>query len=631
MDFDPSDIPPSTDWQWFGSHQSPKTIADAAEAEKDFDWLQKAYAWLYSRLNSEQKKGLPEPLSQNTEGPPREFVPVLSVKNDGDKGVLVFLKIDTERTYGRSSGPEKHESAQKHCFAAGEYVFELFRSLNHELGTPQFALQIKKETIIGGASISLSAIIAALGRILGTDWSDKIISTGGYNKETKKLEPVGSLDAKIKAAKRFGYERLVIVEGQPGIPPDYEVYHEMQIIKVNSDPLLALFDLLELANDGASDQRIAQLLTLYDIQEYRKAEQSEIEKVVSPFCKSHSRLVRHVAHDILSRVALRIGETEKAEMYRSKAERLEWHEYPPDWLGHFLRYEQTTCRAEIDIDSGILDDGNPDKHSNHREIDIRVEHLQMAIDNNFADTNDYFSALALKNIRAMRWRFLARLFRDQAHRLPDAWNDLIAYFEHWDRLWKHVKRIGRKDYTFERQRNYCIEALADEFALRRKLPQWKMVDEFRKFCRRHDFKINDAFDIVAKIHWNAIIEGRFAEAEVDAILEKADNLYDDRKNHPNFKPYELLLRYNLDFCCHLCSDAQRDHALNQLALADHLKQDLPKTSIYTILALRTRAVLERYGRELKGGAVVPPEGTPLRKIFDDLLSDPETLIARCPY
>ena len=574
------------DWQWFGS-LSENELAEAVQDNPNVHWIQNAYAWIKDR---------------QSQGPSLGHVPFLTV--NVNSGQLGFLTIDEKPIYGKQSASSEFE---RHAYTAAKFVFDLFKPLQHNIGDPLIIMECDETG--SGSSLSLPAMIAALQLLIGLQLPDTICSTGDFVESSRLLAPVKGLDKKIAVAKRFGYKRLVLVDGQPDVPENPGI----EPIYVRSDPLLALFDLLKLENDETNERRLAHLLAIY-AQNRARAGQNEIEEIVTPFLDSNSRLVCHVVNDILSRAALHIGKTAESEKYHKEAGQLEWCEYPTDGLGHYLRYEQTALNAEIAVDSGVWEDDGPI----HQAVDLRVDHLQTAIDNQFADANDYFAALALRNTRAMRRRFLARL-NQKPELLLRAWNDLMTFYGHWEQIWKFAKSIGRNDSTFERQRNYCLETLADEFAFHEKLPQWAGVDEFFESLRRN-FTINDGYDIIAKILWHVV---RGEQLEIDAVLQKADELYAEWKNYPNFLPYEQLLRYDL------CNDRQRDHCLDKLRQAGHLTPE--PTSILTLLALRTRVVLEKYDRKLDSDPVCPPEGTPLRNIFEELQSNKETLIARCPY
>ena len=195
----------------------------------------------------------------------------------------------------------------------------------------------------------------------------------------------------------------------------------------------------------------------------------------------------------------------------------------------------------------------------------------------------------------------------------------MSFHNEWEKLWEHASKIGRtKDSNFERQRNYCLGVLADAFGFLEELPDWKKVDDFLPMLgTSSDFVINDAFDLAANIHWLKIGGSEPSNEAIENLLSKSD------KGYPYFLPYELLLRYGF-------GDAEQQcRALKQLEQAAHLE---PKeTSILSLLALRTRAVLASRGQTLGFAPVLPPKGTELRKIADELLSKPETLIARCPY
>ena len=560
----------------------------------------------YLRLSSTQRKSLPEPRTKSTAGPPSRLVPVLGTRNG--KGCIGFLSVDAGRVSGAPNNQGELNETRQNAYTAAEFVFDLFRSLDHELGRPELELLLSEG---GGTSLSLAAMIAALGRILGINWPPDMVSTGCLATEEgkTKLVPVepSQLSAKIDAAIRFGYRRLILVKGQLGIPDSCD----LEILFVDPEPTVALFDLLRLvSNLAAKEQQIAGLLAVYD-QRNPRLSPEKAKALTEPFLQHHSRLVRHVVYDIRSRAALHHGETEESNFFREKAEKLRWYDYPTGWLGHYLRYEQTASRAILAVDMGHWNDGD----SVNSELDQRLEHLKSAIFGGFADTNDCFAALALSNTRAMRNRFLARL-EQKTDRLESAWNDLMLFYNDWDRLFLYCEKIGRKDSNYSRQKNYCIEALVDYWTMEKNVPDWPNVENFLKMLLFDESNLKDAFDLVAWLDWKMLSNQPPSENELDFFLVQAGTFFENRKEHPNFLPFEKVLRYNLG------NESQLRISREKLALSPHLNES--ETSILYLLALRTRRIL---GFSLP----TPDSTTPIAQIARELLQAPDTLVVRCPY
>ncbi|MDR1492694.1 MAG: hypothetical protein LBT05_08230 [Planctomycetaceae bacterium] len=159
------------------------------------------------------------------------------------------------------------------------------------------------------------------------------------------------------------------------------------------------------------------------------------ENIIETFIQSNSLLVKSVACDILSRNALHQGKTTKSDQYRKQIGQVSWNKIPNDYLGHYWRYERFAATSILEIDLGIWNDD----HETHKEVDERLEHLQNAIKNGYAERNDYFGALTLANTRALRKCFLAR-YEQNVDRLELAWKDLIFLFDDWEEIFCYAQQ-----------------------------------------------------------------------------------------------------------------------------------------------------------------------------------------------
>ncbi|MDR2438962.1 MAG: hypothetical protein LBE12_06300 [Planctomycetaceae bacterium] len=598
--------PSNPNWQWFGTLSKPDIETFASQNPNIF-WLQKANQWLEDR---------------SAEGPPENYVPVLTVGGQED-GQLGFIVVNEKRTYGKSSDLSDFE---QHAYNAAKIIFDLFKPFDHSLGEP--FVEIHLDSTGSGSSLSLPVIIAALQWLTGIVLPDTVVSTGCLKE--RKLTPVGfkTLFNKIKVAKRFGYKTLLVVKGQEGMN---DVTDGFKIIEINSNPLLALFDILELAsNKDEAGESIVRLLAAYSNRNIRN-KLEDVEAIVSSFVYSTDKLVKHVANDLLSRSALHNGETEKSAKYREAAGTLNWNEIPTNNLGHYLRYEQAASCSILAVDNGEWNN----EHYSHQEVEKRIIHLQQAIDGTFADADDYLSMLTMLNTRALRKRFLARLNyiydKNKAiELLQSAWNDLMFLMNDWDEIWKYVRKIDRHDTTFERQRNYCLECLADYKRITNGTLLMELVhaDQFFNLLSKQEFFGNNGFDNAAWIQYQYVQnreqqnqDHKLSENELTQFIEQIDETYKTWQGYPNFLAYELLLRYEF------VNDLQKEHCLLQL---QKVNLTVEPTSIETLLALRTRQFLLDNGYNVTD-PVVPPADTPLRKIYDDLISHPNVLINRCPY
>ncbi|MDR1384423.1 MAG: hypothetical protein LBJ67_11375 [Planctomycetaceae bacterium] len=595
------------DWVDFGKC-SLQEIAEYVNENKRQEWLQRRYAWLYQRLDNKQRNDLPEPLQEfEAEGPLSRYVPVLQVI--GNKGCLGVLAVDSVSKYGQPIAQDIQDENRQNVYDAAKIVFDLFRFTNEELGEPDVELELHEG---GGTSLSLPAMFAALGRILGITWNDTLISTGCL--ENGKLKPVetDTLQLKVETAQRFGYKTLVLVEGQTGIPR----HCPLTIKYVSTNPNEAIFNLIKLGK-VKRDRNLARFLFGYDQKQGRNIK----PKLVQTFVKHSSPLVRYVANDILFRNALHHGETEKAKGYRDAAETLEWNEIPNGYLGHYLRFENIAASAVLEIDLGNWDDNYPI----HQQLDRRLEHLQNAIgdsaNKNFADRNDYLAALILENTKALRKRFQFRLMQNRKL-LNEAWDSLTFLYKDWKEIFKYAERLQQKETTLRRQRNYCIEVLTDYFCTNNLLPpNWKCIGESWNHGKK--FQREDIFDDIAFLNYGHITAKQWSENQIQQLIERTDERFAEWQGHPNYILYENILRFRIG------SEEQRKHCLSQLEKAyPSLTKD--NRSILSLLALRTRQILLDNGCNV-GEPILPAKGTALRKIADNILQSPKTLINRCPY
>jgi hypothetical protein len=539
-----------------------------------------------------------------TKAAEENLVPVLFAGGQHN-GSLGFIKVENQQT-----APTPQTEIEENAVNAAQIVFDLLRPLYHEIGFPKVTVYMNGTAY--GTSISLPAIIAALQHIFDLHLPDGIIATGCL--ENGVLVPVSenTLSDKIAVAKNFGYKKLLLVEGQKGTENC-----PLEIIEVNADPIHAIFDLLLLRGVIPKDRHLARLLFAYDQKEGRSLDTEPLKK----FLNNKSKLIRYITHDIFSRNALHQGKTETSKKYRQQIGTLEWYEIPSGYIGHYIRYEQVAATAVLEVDLGIWND-NAGIHS---ELDKRLNHLKNAIDGKFADRNDYLTALALANTRALRRRFLARL-EQTPKRFESAWNDLIFLFDDWKEIFNYAQqRLKKKNDTLQRQRNYCLEALTDYWNIYKTLPKWNGVDMFLDSCTK-DFKKsnkwNDVFNKIAEFNYRTITKQPLTEKELATFIKRAQANFSETNKYPNFILYENVLRF-------YPNTEQREFCLDKLAevLPELTKE---QSSIFNVLALRTRQILLNNGRKVPE-PVLPNEGTELRNIADKLLSEPKTLIERCPY
>ena len=88
------DTAPSTEnWPWLGC-QPLTRIAELGTDPDEMRWLQRAWAWLYPRLDEETRQRFSPPASGvESSGPPSNFASMLAVSAGGNQAKLVFFEV----------------------------------------------------------------------------------------------------------------------------------------------------------------------------------------------------------------------------------------------------------------------------------------------------------------------------------------------------------------------------------------------------------------------------------------------------------------------------------------------------------------------------------------------------------
>lgn len=360
-------VAPSTpDWGWFGS-QSLKDVArigtDPTEPNR---WVAGAYAWLYSRLDPQRRVDLKRPVGDRAEGPPPDHFPVLigTTAGEGRLGFVVISFSDTSIPQGtsRTEGPIQE---------AASAVADWFRSLSHNTLWPQ--VELRAGVPCGGPSGSLSALMLTLGHVAHSTWPDDTCATGCWQDGSLAPVSASTISSKIQAALGWGYRRLVVVEGQDGLPAGAG----LEIVAVPREPLMACLSLIRLLAEQGAEEAVAQTLAVFDKGmvrgEVARPCLTAVLEVTNPFITVDSPpLARHIAHDIRSRALMHAGETPEAAREDGLAKRCRPSLLPDGWIGDYLRWHQPASRAILAIDQGRWDDDDPD----HAAVDEAIDHLE---------------------------------------------------------------------------------------------------------------------------------------------------------------------------------------------------------------------------------------------------------------
>jgi len=609
--------PPNIDWAWFGAQTVEDIARRATQESEPAVWIKHAYAWIYARLDASRRRNLPRPIAA-PRGPSAGMVPVLGATSTGI-GCLGFVAVRFEST----SCPKPTDDMECAVQEAAESVGDVFRRLDFDLGHPHWRLDA---WLGGGRSVGLSSVVASLISLLSLSAREDFAATGCYASGVG-LSPVApdSLSAKLQAAKRWGYPRILVVEGQTGIPTDCG----LEFVEIPQDLVYALFAILREIADGPAAQAVARLLAVFD-QAVVRADPRDQDldhtlRMTGEFIDpSKPALVRHVAHDIRGRALLHAGQTAEAVAERELADSLRPGalEFPSGWLGEYLKWHQVAHHAVLALDQGRWDDDEPE----HRQLDRTLDRLLGAIDDHRAGREELLAALFLSNARARRLDFLGRWHRD-AGLLRRAWTEVTRFLPQWEPLFEYCREIGLRDSNLNRQQNYCLDILASYWHLEGYLPAPWLDIASTFWSSDAELEINrlGPFDLPYFLRWRVLSGHPIDEAIVARALETGGRMFDENGNgYPFFLVFETVLRYGLG------NERQRGLAAEKLARSKLFSKDLPNTSILTLLALRADQLLFQANCP-HGSARRPQHGTRLGDLFEELVTQSELLVDRIPY
>ena len=610
-------VPSVTDWAWLGRQRLDNVARWGTQSSEPATWLKEAYAWIYPRLDAQQRSLLPTPIAA-PRGPSHGMVPVLGAC-PGGTGCLGFVSV----RFASATCPGPTEDSQRAAHDAATAVAGAFRRLDHHLGQPNVELFLRDA---GGTSVGLSAVVAALVNLLSLTPRDDFTATGCFD-ASQELTPVepATLPLKIEAAKQWAYRRLLVVEGQAGIPSRCG----LEIVEIPRNLIYALFAILREVTVSPNGPALARVLAVFDQTAVRADPRDQdldhTLRVTQDFVNSTTpELSRHVAHDIRSRALLHAGRTDEAAMEKKKSDVLRpaAFDFPSGWLGDYLKWHQVAHHAVLALDQGRWDDDEPE----HRLLDRTLERLLGAISDQQAGREELLAALFLSNTRSRRLDFLGRWHRDSAL-LCRAWDDVTRFRSLWPGLFDYCRQIGLRDGDLHRQHNSCLDILASYWHLKGQLPKsWSEIGH-SFWPQASPVKVEQLgpFDLPNLLRWKAISGQEASVNMVDRVLTAARGMFDRAQgSYPAFLTFEAVLRYGVG------DKEQRSEAADALARSCLFSYSLSSASILTLLALRAERILKSHGYS-QMTATRPASGTPLAALADELLRHPDKLVDRCPY
>jgi hypothetical protein len=405
-------------------------------------WLRAFWAWLYPRLSGDIQPALPAPDSHiEPRGLPGDIVPVLGADVSGEGGALGFLRFASTLNTGAR--------VENHGFGpARRAVEDVF---HRHLDAPRVpgGIELMSGRIASGQSGGLAAACLTLLRLLDLEHDHDCAAVGAFSKEPDQFVPVeaSTLAAKIKAARAFGYRKILVIEGQLGLPDDRDI----EIIELPRSLQRGLPTILDAHCPGAAQERFATVLLAYETRVTRgPLAPSELDETLATSAlwtdKSHPDLVRCVAHDLRSHVLRHAGRTAEAAAESRRAQDCEPEILPAGgWIHDALRWHRYAHHAVQALNEGRW---GQDEHE-HREAAQLIDRLQR----NARTIPEIYARLALRNTQALRRDFRARLTRD-ADEAETALREYLAERRFWTRL----DEAALPGFAIRRQENQAIWA-----------------------------------------------------------------------------------------------------------------------------------------------------------------------------
>lgn len=536
-------------------------------------------------------------------------------------------------------------------------AFDFTASWASDLGITLDQLTVTETSEKGwGASCGLSVFLALACRILNIRLPSTIASTGCWSVDKScRMTPVSedTMADKVAIARLFGYSRIIVVNGQKGIPDDMAYF-------IDPSPEKAMLEIFPLLREESKDSFGAlQMLYLFDKRVVRSAHPPDYRKVhelLTPFLSlESSSLVCAMANDICSRAALHSGCPEaedhsvKCDTHLEKANKQ--GESASGFIGEYLTWQLHSHKAVVAIDTGRWND----QERVWKTIDKKIRELSR---DSSLRTEILDARLCLQNTRARRKWFLGRLNEDPGI-LKDAWNDLIINRKDWKSVFDMHARNKDSNENVQRQHNQCLEVLFSYHDLTGSWPGWEdelTAPHFNKWWTEeahltwwtrnktsHTEELS-LFDLFTYLRWAFV--HRPDDIDPQSLIDLV--LKENSKTNPHwmcsclFEQMIINRIHGFESILQLLEDNSKDGKRND------------PESILSILNLRSMAVVELYKPQsfgLRDKVLVDPHRTKRKNKYLNILSDrllediqnisPDNsalrekellrLIHRCPY
>ena len=387
-------------------------------------------------------------------------------------------------------------------------LLKVVRFLAPDATAPSFQIVIPREGV--GDSHALACGLAGMLAMLGTGSRVGVAATGGFDVVDRRFVPVpaSSLRSKLEVARRWGVQRLLVVEGQSfeGVPdfPDRSgdslgrSWSGIEIIEVPSDPAALPVQVAEHVALNPPYAVLRQALGLYDFNVARRLETTldAVFEATAPFIpdliqseialpagdvdrrdasESDSEAPRKqslsgvtdpililMAADIRSRKCLHEGRSAEAAAWLEIARRHRLQgDLPEGVIGDYLQYEQAAHRAIVAVDQGDLRDSES-AGGVHAELDELISDL----DQRWCTKHQAMQQIFLQNTRSRRLLYVARLTGREDLR-KRALHDCLSGRPRWQELLEDhaAQNLKLGNTTIRRQENFWIEHLVTEASM----------------------------------------------------------------------------------------------------------------------------------------------------------------------
>ena len=645
------DQPVRADWGWALS-RDPLELVELLRAGRATIWLEQLLRGLDERLGG--RLDLPEPTREAARTGcwlPPDVVPIVGALPDG-RGALGIIRLKrSEHALGSPEQPLARRTGRTgdSSVAARDGVTLVTDPMTELLpNAPRPLPELSVGQASTGDSVALPAGVGALLQLFGVPWPADLIVTGGVDLESGRFTavPAETLPGKLAALKSWGFTRLGLIDA--ALENHSEALDGVRVEYLPADPAALPAALAGLQGVELREADVARALALFDLRIGRAGPQllDQVLETTAVFVEHGSPLVRHLAHDMRSRALLHAGRSDEASEALAHADRLHGQGDLPDGrLRDVLRYQQSAHRSVVHLDLGDWSDDHPA----HQAVDTLIDEL----DGRWDTRHERLMRIFLANTRSRRMEFRGRL-DSNATLFDRAWSDLVADRDRWTELLEDyaIGELHLRDTSRARIENQLIDIASSRVACGLALPEdWRSLVEASadhaspvlvdhsspavfEFHFKDDSKVligGDGFNALARLRRHRALGPAAPPPELEALRGSIRSTL--APESPGFVPHPWFVWF--EQAALIARDhgisiplPDRDDATGYPIGWDHLVH--PGTGIMSILALRSRRVLESLDLELPVERPFAGSGS-LALLHRDLASRPDEVWARAPY